>query len=101
MSSFTIDKHGIHGNGFSLTHEEAQKETVTARLEFGAGLGNRRSVPNKIRKFLDTQGIDYEIKEYKSFLWTDFLLIIRGTLSEVAPVAQAVENWLSRIATRD
>jgi hypothetical protein len=71
---------------------------VRATLQFTAGALLRGRVANEIRRYMDQTGLKYELHEYKSWLSTDYLLVIEGPQDEVARHAQNIQDWLRSVA---
>jgi len=83
-----------------LQAEAAPAAAARATLRFTAGAVLRGRVANEIRKHLDEAGVKYELHEYKSWLSSDFLLVIEGPEAQVRAQAQSIQNWLETIARR-
>lgn len=75
----------------------AAAPSVRATLKFTAGALIRGRVANEIRRYMDETGLKYELKEYKSWLSTDYLLIIEGPQDKVQEHANNIGRWLKSV----
>ncbi|MDE2143819.1 MAG: hypothetical protein KGJ84_15530, partial [Elusimicrobia bacterium] len=71
--------------------------SVRATLTFTAGALLRGRVSNEIRRYMDQTGLKYELKEYKSWLSTDYLLVIAGPQDKVQEHANNISRWLQSL----
>ncbi|MFI5346848.1 MAG: hypothetical protein ACHQ51_10790 [Elusimicrobiota bacterium] len=92
VSGRTPAKTGIQG-----LEAGASAPSVRATLKFTAGALLRGRVSNEIRRYMDETGLKYELKEYKSWLSTDYLLVIEGPQDKVQEHANNISHWLSSL----
>lgn len=69
---------------------------VRAKLTFSAGALVRGQVANEIRKYCDFHGLKYELKEYKGWLSSDYLLTVEGPKDKVGYLWEQLASWSSR-----
>ena len=70
---------------------------VQQQMTFSAGIFVRGQLRRGIAQFLDQrkiQGLRYELHEYKDWLDSDFLLILRGPEELVKTSARSLQEWL-------
>lgn len=75
----------------------AAPAAVRAKLTFSAGALIRGQVRNEIAKYCDYHGLKYTLKEYKSWLSSDFLLTVEGPQAQV----QFLLDQLHRISAQN
>lgn len=66
-------------------------------VNFTLGLLIRRSGINAIRQWLDRKGLRYEIKEYKGWLSSDYLLQVWGDLEQILTVQAEWNRWVREV----
>lgn len=66
---------------------------VRGKLSFSAGALVRRQAQNAIRQYCDFHGLKYELKEYKGWLSSDFLLTVEGPQDKVEYLFQQIQAW--------
>ncbi|MBI5883677.1 MAG: hypothetical protein HZB91_11305 [Elusimicrobia bacterium] len=72
--------------------------TLKAKMTFTVGALMRGQVRRELEKFLDQRdGITYQLKEYKGWLSSDFLLVVEGPEAEVRRVTDAIQNWFQSL----
>lgn len=67
---------------------------VKAKVPFTAGALIRGQVRREIQRFCDYHGLQYELKEYKGLLESDFLLTVEGPYSTL----KQLTDWLQSLA---
>lgn len=73
--------------------EPAAETILRARMTFSAGALVRGQVRNQIAKYCDYHGLKYSLKEYKSWLSSDFLLTVEGPKAQVEYLAAQIQRW--------
>ncbi|MBI5241653.1 MAG: hypothetical protein HY926_14365 [Elusimicrobia bacterium] len=74
--------------------DQAEQPQVRAKMTFTVGALLRGRVKRELSRFLDQQdGITYELKEYKGWVESDFLLVINGPQDKVQRVTDAIQSW--------
>ena len=64
------------------------------KITFTVGLLLRPTVRRELAKYLDRRdGITYQIKEYKGWLDSDFLLVLCGPGPQVQQTANVLREW--------
>lgn len=87
----TSNKTGILAEGQAAPN-------VRATLEFTAGALLRGRVANEIRRYMDKTGLKYDLKEYKGWLESDFLLVIEGPEDQVREHAANIQRWMQSLS---
>ncbi|MDD5657922.1 MAG: hypothetical protein PHF00_11795, partial [Elusimicrobia bacterium] len=87
----------VIGNAGGAVLVEAPAEpprVLRAKMTFSAGALTRGRIRRELEKFLDQrEGITYQLKEYKGWFSSDFLLLVEGPEPMVRRVADAIERW--------
>ncbi len=79
--------------------DQADNPQVRAKMTFTAGALLRGRVKRELSRFLDQQdGITYELKEYKGWAESDFLLVINGPQDQVQRVTDAIQSWFNSLS---
>jgi hypothetical protein len=97
----TVSLKGAEMDGASagrMAFQADQADQVRAKVTFTAGALLRGRVKRELARFLDQQdGITYELKEYKGWASSDFLLIISGPQDQVRRATGAIQDWFRSI----
>jgi hypothetical protein len=91
---FTYASHVITDIAPMTVPEAGAEAAVKAKMTFTSGAMLRGQVRRELEKFLDREdGVTYQLKEYKGWLSSDFLLVIEGPESQVRQLTEAIQNW--------
>jgi len=85
------------GKATGLLADGQAAPTVRGTLEFTAGALLRGRVRNEISRYMDKTGLKYELKEYKGWLESDFLLVIEGPEDQVREHAGNIQRWFQSL----
>ncbi|MBI5625430.1 MAG: hypothetical protein HY924_16755 [Elusimicrobia bacterium] len=98
---FTYASHVITDVQAVTAPQGAEGAAVKAKMTFTAGAMLRGRVRRELERFLDQQdGVTYQLKEYRGWLSSDFLLVVEGPEAQVRQVTDAIQNWF-RALERD
>ncbi len=83
-----------------LSAESPTNPVVKAKMTFTVGALYRNRVANELRRYLDGQGVKYELKSYGGWLSTDYLLVIEGPQDEVREHTETIQRWFNSLGSR-
>lgn len=69
--------------------------TYTTTFRFGAGFGIRTAMINSLKYCLDSEGWDYDLREYGGWFASEYLVKVRGEdKSKLDDLAQRLKDWM-------
>jgi hypothetical protein len=99
VSAKATEMEGASQGRMGFQADQADNPQVRAKMTFTAGALLRGRVKRELSRFLDQQdGITYELKEYKGWVESDFLLVISGPQDQVRRVTGAIQGWFNSLS---